>query len=135
VKKIEVNIGELFEKFLEAKEGEREGKKTEIPVGTVSKETIMKFKAWKRAKQLLDDEIEIEEERLAKEFRRRMLDTFEDKTEEITNHKNEIWQEIYKELGIDKKEGEVFVINATNGEVSKEVKKNDLFGNKSYGLQ
>jgi hypothetical protein len=131
-KQIEVNLGELFNRFLESK---KEENTIEIPVGTVSKETVLKFKNWKREKSMLDDEIELEEEKITKEFKRRMLDLFEDQTLEMMEKKRAIWEDIYNELGIEKNENDTFVINAITGEVTKEIKKNDLFGNKSHGLQ
>lgn len=131
-KGIEINMGELFKKFLESKEEENT---VEIPIGVVSDELKQKFKAWRRDKSFLHDEMEIEQERLAKEFKRRLLELFEDREDEINLRKKELWEEIYKELNIDKGDNDSFVINAMTGEISKEVKKKDLFGNKSHGLQ
>ena len=131
-KSIELNMGELFKKFLESKEEENT---VEIPVGKVSEETRLKFKAWKMDKHLLDDELEVEQEKLAREMKRRILELFSERLDEIQDRKKLLWEEIYKEIGVMKDDNENYVIDARTGEITKEVKKIDLFGNKSHGLQ
>jgi hypothetical protein len=132
MKGIEINMGELFKKFLESRE---EDNIVEIPVGKVSMELVQKFKAWKRDKRYLDDQVEIEKERLVRECRRQMEEMFDDQQDQMNLRKKELWEEIYKELGIIKDEDDSFSINAMTGEITKEVKKTDLFGNKSHGIQ
>lgn len=131
MKGIELNMGELFKKFLESKEENT----VEIPVGVVSDELKAKFKAWRRDKQYLEDELELETDIQAKQIRRFLIEKFEDRKDEIELRKKELWEEIYKELAIDKAEEDTFSINALTGEISKEIKKTDLFGNKSHGIQ
>lgn len=136
-KSFELNIGELFERFLETKE-DRENLK--IPVGTVSDELRLKFRDWRRRKAQLDDELELEQERLVKKMRQELLETFEDKTDAMTQEKKSIWDEIYKELNIEKMSDDTFCIDSITGEITREVQKTKdidlgLFGNKSHGLQ
>ena len=135
-REVEINLGKLFEKFLEAKE-DRENLK--IPVGTVSDELRLKFRDWRRKKAELDDELELEQDRLIKEMKRRLLETFEDRTDAMTQKKKDIWDEIYKELNIQKMSDDTFCIDSITGEVTREVEKTKevdlgLFG-KSHGLQ
>ena len=131
-KSMDINLGELFARFLESKE---EANTFEVPMGKVSKEICQKFKAWKKEKRELDDELEIEQERLARKFKRELEEMFDEKMDLVTEKKKAIWEDIYKELGIDKKDNETYTINAVTGEVSKEIKKTDVFGTKSHGLQ
>lgn len=81
-------------------QGHERGEGKEI--GTISPEMLAGYKAIVREEDLLRDEMEIEKEKLAREMKRRMEDTFDDRIDALDNKKEVAWREIEAFLGVSK---------------------------------